>query len=86
VKTIFPTTNHCPATDTRPLENLTDLELAQAIREGRPGAMTEECLRVYMRKLGITDRRRVMPDWMARQATGGAVRDARTRRGLSGRG
>jgi hypothetical protein len=61
VKTIFPTTNHCPATDTRPLEDLTDLELAQAIREGRPGAMTEECLRVYMRKLGITDRRVIEP-------------------------
>lgn len=72
-------------TDTRALEDLTDLELAQAIREGRPGAMTEECLRIYMHKLGITDRRRVLPDWMVRQAAGGAVRDARTRRGSPGR-
>lgn len=60
MSTLF-TTNHVQSTDTRPLEELTDVELAQAIREGRPGAMTEECLRVYMRKLGITDRRVIEP-------------------------
>ncbi|MCZ7604845.1 MAG: hypothetical protein M5U25_01980 [Planctomycetota bacterium] len=75
------TTDHVDLTDTRPLEDLTDVELAQAIREGRPGAMTEECLRIYARKLGITDRRRVTPDWMLRQPASGAVREPRTSRG-----
>lgn len=62
MSTLF-TTNHVQSTDTRPLEDLTDLELAQAIREGRPGALTEETLRVYCARLNITDRRRVMPAW-----------------------
>lgn len=62
MSTLF-TTNHVQSTDTRPLEELTGLELAQAIREGRPGALTEESLRIYCRRLNITDRRRVMPAW-----------------------
>lgn len=56
-------TNHVACLDDRPLESLDDAELAVAIQQGRGGALTEEATRLAMRRLGITDRARVMPTW-----------------------
>lgn len=61
MKTLF-TDNQCAHME-QPLEALTDIELELAIQAGRPGALTEESLRIVCAKLGIRDRRRVQPAW-----------------------
>lgn len=67
MKTLF-TDNHVECAHLeQPLECLSDTELELAIQSGRPGALTEESLRIVCAKLGITDRRRIEPDWKLRE-------------------
>ena len=51
------TTNHREAQDPRTLIDLTDLELQAAIRAGRPGALTEESLRLWCARHGVPRKR-----------------------------
>lgn len=46
-----------------PLHELTDAELEIELRRGTPGAETEHSVRIYCRRLGITDLASVLPSW-----------------------
>lgn len=75
----FPTTDHSgDCHDSRPLEDLNDVELAQALAASRPGAETELSLRAWLRAHPGVSRDKLLPSWKARAAS--AAQDGKERR------
>lgn len=84
VTTTVPKTNHTCAPLPADPSLWSEAELAEALAAGHPQAETEHTNRIYARKLGIIDRRNVMPAWAGGiakpQTQAGPVRGRRTAR------